>query len=198
MVVKLQRNDKSWWKKNMNKNTRLLFDINFILNKISLSERERVAELGCGNFGYFVFPAAKLVGDKGKLFAVDILKNTLDEIKSRAFKENLKQIEVIWSNLEVFKATKIESSSLDKALLINVLHQSTKKIEILREAVRMLKSGAKLLIIEWKNIDVPIGPDYNTRVSKQAIKEAAPKLGLVLEDYFEAGPYHYGLIFYKS
>jgi ubiquinone/menaquinone biosynthesis C-methylase UbiE len=182
----------------MSKNTRVLFDINFILNKISLSERETIAELGCGNFGYFVFPAAKLIGDKGRLFAVDILKNTLEEIKKRAFQENLKQIETVWSNLEIFKGTKIESSSLDKALLINVLHQSTKKAEILRESVRMLKTGAKLLIIEWKSIDTPIGPDHKTRVSKQTIKEAAPKLGLVLEDDFEAGPYHYGLIFYKS
>jgi len=182
----------------MSKNTRLLFDINFILNKITLSERERVAELGCGNFGYFVFPAAKLIGPRGQLFAVDILKNTLEEIKKRAFQENLKQIEVIWSNLEIFKGTKIESSSLDKALLINVLHQSTKKAEILRESVRMLKNGGKLLIIEWKSIDTPIGPDHKIRVSKQIIKEAAPKLGLVLEEDFEAGPCHYGLIFYKS
>jgi ubiquinone/menaquinone biosynthesis C-methylase UbiE len=182
----------------MNKNTRVLFDINFILNKISLSEREVIAELGCGNFGYFVFPAARLIGDKGKLFAVDILKNTLEEIKKRAFQENLKQIETIWSNLEIFKGTKIESSSLDKALLINILHQSNKKADILRESVRLLKSGGKLLIIEWKSIDTPIGPDHKNRVSKQVIKEAGPKLGLILEDDFEVGPYHYGLIFYKS
>lgn len=176
----------------------VLFDIHGILNKIAISENHQVAELGCGNFGYFVFPTAKLIGTRGRLYAVDILKTTLDEIRKRALLENLQQIETVWSNLEVFKGTKIESSSLDRALLINVLHQSTKRVEILREAVRMLKSGGRLLIVEWKASDSPFGPSGDKRVSKEALKQAAPKLGLVLETEFEAGTYHYGLIFHKS
>ena len=61
-----------------------------------------MAELGCGNFG-FVFPIARLVGRSGKVYAVDILKSTLQEIKARATKENLPQVITIWSNLEIFK-----------------------------------------------------------------------------------------------
>lgn len=178
-------------------NKTLLFDINFILHKIAIEEGQKVAELGCGNFGYFVFPLAKLVGNHGHVFAVDVLKNTLEDIKKHALRENYQQIETIWSNLEVFKGAKIESSSLDRALLINILHQSNKRGEILREAVRMLKTNGQLLIVEWKNIDSPLGPKIETRVNKEAIKEAAPKLGLTLESEFEAGPYHYGLIFHK-
>jgi hypothetical protein len=61
-----------------------------------------------------------------------------------------------------------------------------------------MKTKAKMLIIEWKHIDSPLGPPLNKKVQKSALKEAAPKLGLSLEDEFEAGPYHYGLIFHKS
>lgn len=179
-------------------NKNLIFDINFILNKISITEGQKVAELGCGNFGYFVFPVAHLVGGRGRVFAIDILKNTLEDIKKRAMLENLQQIETVWSNLEIFKGTKIESSSLDQALLINILHQSEKRAEILREAVRMLKTGSRLLIVEWKKIASPIGPKTEQKVNKESIKTAAPKLGLSLETEFEAGPYHYGLIFHKS
>ncbi len=110
----------------------------------------------------------------------------------------MQQIETIWSNLEIFKGTKIESSSLDRALLINILHQSAKRAEILREAVRMLKIGSRLLVVEWKNVASPLGPQVDKRVNKESLKEAAPKLGIVLETEFEAGPYHYGLIFHKS
>lgn len=178
-------------------NKTILFDINFILNKIAITEGQRVAELGCGNFGYFVFPVAKLVGPRGRVFAIDILKNTLEDIKKRALQENLQQIKTVWSNLEIFKGAKIESASLDQALLINILHQSDKKIEILREASRMLKNGSRLLIVEWKNSASPFGPKTEKRVSKESLKEAASRLGLNLDTEFEAGPYHYGLIFHK-
>ncbi|MGE5425499.1 MAG: class I SAM-dependent methyltransferase [Bacillota bacterium] len=176
----------------------ILFDIPGILNKIAIEEGQTVGELGCGNFGYFVFPVARLVGARGKLYAVDILKSTLEEIKKKAVTENLKQIETIWTNLEVFKGAKIESSSLDRALLINTLHQSQKRAEILRESVRLLKSGGRLLVVEWKNGESPLGPPTEKRVSRDALKQAGPRLGLILKDEFDAGPFHYGLIFHKS
>ncbi len=174
-----------------------LFDINSILSKIGIDEKQRVAELGCGNFGFFVFPLARLVGRQGKVYAVDILKPTLEEIKKEAKKNNLPQITTVWSNLETFKAADIETSSLDSALLINVLHQSKKKIEILRESIRLLKRGGRLAIIEWKNMDLPLGPKPDQRVKIESLKTAIPKIGLNIVEEFNAGPYHYGLILIK-
>lgn len=174
-----------------------LFDIKAILDKMSLEEKQHIAELGCGNFGFFVFPLAKLVGRQGRVYAVDILKSTLEEIKKRAKQENLPQVETIWSNLEIFKATKIETNSLDAALIINTLHQSEKKIEILRESIRLLKRGGKLLIVEWRPVASPFGPPTEKRVKIESLKTAAPKVGLNIQEEFEAGPYHYGLILIK-
>jgi len=174
-----------------------LFDIAAILSKIGIGEKQKVAELGCGKFGFFVFPLARLVGRQGRVYAVDILKPTLDQIAREAKKENFPQICPIWSNLEIFKATKIETNSLDGALLVNVLHQSEKKIEILRESIRLLKRGGKLLIIEWKDIDLPLGPSPERRVKLNSLKIAIPKIGLNIKEEFEAGPYHYGLILTK-
>lgn len=174
-----------------------LFDIANILGKMSIAEKQHIAELGCGNFGFFVFPLARLVGRQGKIYAVDILKDTLAEIKSRSTKENLPQIETVWSNLEIFKATKIETNSLDSALIINVLHQSTKRSEIIREATRLLKRGGKLLIIDWKNSDIPFGPAPDQRVNLENLKATVLKMNLAIADEFNAGPYHYGLILSK-
>jgi ubiquinone/menaquinone biosynthesis C-methylase UbiE len=164
---------------------------------MDIGERQQVAELGCGNFGFFAFPLARLVGRQGKVYAVDILKSTLEEIKKEAVKDNLPQIIPIWSNLEIFKATNIETNSLDNAFLINTLHQSDKKIEILREAIRLLKRGGKLLIIEWKSIDSPLGPAAEKRVKIESLKNVTAKIGLDIKEEFEAGPYHYGLILIK-
>jgi len=174
-----------------------LFDIDAILRKMGVEEKQSVAELGCGNFGFFVWPLAKTVGRHGLVYAVDILKSTLDEIRRQAAIDNLPQVKTVWSNLEIFKATAIETSSLDNALLVNVIHQSTKKIDLLREAIRLLKRGGKLLIVEWKSTDSPLGPKPDQRVKLEALKIAAPKVGLDITEEFDAGPYHYGLVLTK-
>jgi ubiquinone/menaquinone biosynthesis C-methylase UbiE len=179
-----------------NKKT-ILFDIENILRKITVEEGQKVAELGCGNFGFFVWPLARLVGRRGQVYAVDILKSTLDEIRRQALRENFPQVKIVWSNLEVFKATNVETNSLDSALLVNVLYQSDKRTEILREAIRLLKRGGKLLIVEWGNADSPLGPTLDKRVKLDSLKAAAPKIGLGIKEDFSAGPYHYGLILTK-
>ena len=175
----------------------ILIDAKHILEKAQIAEGMQVVDLGCGTLGHFVFPLAKIVGKNGKIYAVDILKIALDTIRRRIKLENFKNIETVWSDLEVFKATKIESSGLDAAMLLNTLYLSHKRAEIIRESVRMLKQGGKLIIVEWQSANIPFGPPMTERVKKDSLIHGAGKLGLKLIDEFIAGQYHYGVIFEK-
>jgi len=175
----------------------ILIDANLIMSKALLEEKMKVADLGCGSSGHFVFPAAKIVGKKGTVYAVDILRTVLETINKRARAENFANIKTIWSNLEIFNATKIEAGSLDVVFLINTLHQSHKRAEILREAIRLIKRGGRLVVVEWKNIAAPFGPPPEERVKKELLDNGAKKLGLRPEEEFEAGQYHYGLAYVK-
>lgn len=173
------------------------FDINLVLKKLDIKENDVVAELGCGHFGHFVFPVAKMLSRQSTLYAIDIIPAVLDEIKKRAHTENLPQIKTIWSNLEIFKGTKIESSSVDIALLINILNQSEKKVEILREAVRLIKSGGKMLVVDWKRDALLFGPKLENRVNIEAFKQTAPKLGLTITQEFEIGERYHAFLLKK-
>jgi ubiquinone/menaquinone biosynthesis C-methylase UbiE len=181
----------------MNKSNNKLFDIDFILRHLELKERDKVADLGCGSFAYFTFKAARLVGERGKVYAVDIIKNIVEDVEKEAWQQNLKQIKSIWSNLEVYKGTKIESSSLDKALLINTLNQSSDKEAMIKEANRMLKSGGKLLVVDWKLSAAPFGPEPHRRINPHILKEKLKQYNLQTEKEFEAGAFHYAIIFKK-
>jgi len=174
-----------------------LFDINLILNKIGITEGWQVLEAGCGQFGHFVFPSAKLVGKQGKVFAVDILKTHLEEIERQKRTDVLPQIETIWTNLEVWQGTKIPAGTLDAVLLVNTLNQTAKRSDALKELTRVLKRDGKLLIIEWKEHDLLFGPKPEKRINRENLKNLAPKLGLKLIEEFEAGTMHYALIFKK-
>jgi len=175
-----------------------LIDAGIIVKKAKITENMKVADLGCGATGHFVFPIARLVGKKGVVYAVDILKTVLGNIDKISKQEGLENIKTVWSDLEIFGATRIEPNSLDLGLLINTLYLSNKRIEIIKESVRLLKKGGKLIIAEWRSTALPFGPSVENRVKEEIVLEAAPKIGLLQVDEFDAGPYHYGLVFEKA
>lgn len=174
-----------------------LLDVNFIMAKAKIADRMKVADFGCGSSGHFVFPAAKIVGSHGLVYAVDILKTSLESLDKRAKQENIKNVKTIWSDLEVYRATKIDAESLDVGLLINTLYLSRKKIEIIRESIRMIKRGGLLLVVEWEDTSLPFGPPPEERVKIEPLRKVCEKLGLKVTEQFEAGQYHYGLLLEK-
>lgn len=173
------------------------FDENLVIKKAQIGEGMRIADLGCGYTGRFAFPMARLVGRSGVIYAVDAKKDALESMAKLAKRENISNIKTVWSDLEIFKATKIESSSIDVVLLMNVLFQSQKRVEVIREAVRLLKKDCRLIIIEWVKTAALFGPPVASRISKESLKNSLSKLGLKLEEEFEPGPYHYGLVCIK-
>lgn len=175
-----------------------LLNIDLIFEKAKIKEGEKIGDFGCGKNGYFSFLSAKNVGRKGMVYAVDIIKNNLAIVEKEAKEHNLPQIKTVWSDIETFKATKIEEESLDLIFLVNILHESSKPIDIIKESVRLLKRGGRLVVVEWKKIASPIGPDVASRLDKEFIINIANKAGLIKEEEFEAGKYHFGILFVKA
>ena len=174
----------------------LLF-IEEIIKKAKIKDGMKIADLGCGTHGYFIFNPSFLVGNSGIVYAVDVLKRVLEDIDKTIKLENYKNVKTIWSNLENYKATKIDSMTLDIVFLVNVLHQSNKKVDLLREAIRMLKKNGMIIIVDWIQGATLIGPEKDKKIDKENLILAMQKLGLNLEEDFVAGKYHYGLIFKK-
>ncbi len=168
-----------------------------IMDELDIKQGMLVADLGCGTAGHFVFPAAKRVGDSGKVFAADILKSVLETVENRARVDGFINIETVWTNLEIYGATKIANDTLDIAMLINVLFQTKPLENVIREAIRLIKPGGKLLIIDWKISGTPFGPKEIDRIDSEKVKSFILELNLILHKEFDAGPYHFGMIFTK-
>lgn len=174
-----------------------LLDAGALLKKVGVAERMKIADFGSGAYGHFVFPASQMVGKDGTVYAVDILRPALEAISKKAKQENISNILTVWSDLEVFKATHIDPESVDIGLLINNLYPSKKRAEILRECVRVIKKGGKLLVVEWEETSSPFGPPPKERVKIELLKIAGEKLGLKINESFSAGQFHYAVIFTK-
>ena len=175
-----------------------LLDASKILKEIlGLTIGNTVADLGAGG-GMFTINAARIVSDQGQIYAVDILRQTLSEIESKARMSGLYNVKTIWSNLEIVGAAKIPEASLDFALLVNVLFQSKKHFEVLSEATRLLKPGGKLLVIDWSNTGPGFAPSSELQVDKTKLLDYANQLELSLVQEFKAGEYHFGIVLQKA
>lgn len=179
---------------NIGFNTRLL-NIQLILDKVKIKDGQKVADLGCGKFGHFAFAAAKLVGNRGQAYAVDVIKENLIIIDKEAKRNNISNLSTIWSDLELLGATKIKEQFLDLVFLVNILHENQQPFKIINEALRLLKIGGKILIVDWQPSASPFGP--KNRLDKNLLLTGCKKLGLHLEDDFNPGQYHYALLFTK-
>jgi len=103
-----------------------------------------VLDVGCG-VGYFTIPMARMVGDSGKVIAVDLQQQMLDMLRRRAEKAGvIGQIEL----------QKCEQDRLgvhveaDFALVFAMLHEVPDQARLLGEVRECLKPGGKLLLAE--------------------------------------------------
>lgn len=184
---------------NHNMTETIMFDVSNIIKKLNIKRGDVVADLGTGREGRMALAAAKYVGDEGLVYAVDIVKAILPSIQTKAAIYGLHNIKTVWSDLEVFGATKaISDNSLDVAFLVTILFQSKKHDDIIKETVRMLKPGGRLAIVDWKTgHEAPIGPAKHMRVNPKIIIDMVSQFGLKLVEEFDAGRLHWGLIFIK-
>src|ERR1051325_2669602 len=62
-----------------------------LLKLLKIKPGDAVVDLGCGS-GYLTFPMAKMVGAKGKVYAVDIQEEMLDIVRKRMKEKGLKNV----------------------------------------------------------------------------------------------------------
>lgn len=168
-----------------------------IISRAQVQSGMTIADIGCGNQGYFILPLARLIGREGKAYAVDVQKTVLDGVRSKARLDGITNLETVWSNLEKVGSTQIPADSLDVALLINVLHQNADARSILRECARLLKKGGRLIVVDWKKTGTPFGPDVAIRVASEDIEDLAEELNYHLLESSDVGAYFWGLILEK-
>ena len=123
----------------------------------SLEAGQVVLDYGCG-VGSYALPAAQIVGDGGKVFALDIHPLAVEAVERRARSADLSNVETIQSNLD----TGLTSESVDVVLLYDVLHAVPDQHALLQELHRILKPEGRL----------SVHPDHMTRDELLAIVAA--------------------------
>jgi ubiquinone/menaquinone biosynthesis C-methylase UbiE len=159
---------------------------------LGLKKNMLAADFGCGG-GQWAVELAQIL-EQGKVYAIDLLDEPLSATRSRAKMENVENVEVVKGDIEKL-IPRLLADSLDLVLMTNLLFQIKDKKLVFEEAKRVLKSGGKILVIDWKE-SAFIGPEK--KLPPAELKTLAAELGFSLFGEFSAGNFHYGLIFEKQ
>lgn len=156
----------------------------------------KIADFGCGA-GYFTIILAEKTGSQGKVYALDVQESALDNVRAKARVHNLENIETIRTNLEILGSSGLSDASQDIVLLANILFQSNKVEDIIKEGIRVLRKGGQMIIIDWKKGTNGFGPPDNLRRSQEELKALSEKNNLVFDHDFDAGNFHFGITLKK-
>jgi SAM-dependent methyltransferase len=115
-----------------------------VLIKVGISDRQTVLDYGCGP-GTFTIAAAGIVGEEGKVYALDVRPRALERIREKAGGEKIRNIETILLDTSGF-ATGLDDETVDVILLYDVFHDIKDKRGLLQELHRVLKSEGLLSV----------------------------------------------------
>jgi ubiquinone/menaquinone biosynthesis C-methylase UbiE len=110
-----------------------------ILKEVGIQPGFRVLDYGCGP-GSYIIPLAELVGEAGKVYALDIHPLAIHRVQHIASKKHLANVETILSDCK----TSLHRSSLDVVLLYDVFHHLSDRNGVLQELHRVLKADGIL------------------------------------------------------
>lgn len=167
-----------------------------ILRRFTIREGVRLVDLGSG-VGHFTIPAARMVGPTGRVYAVDVRKETLERLVTAAKEEDIEYIDIMQGDIETLGGTGIRDDWAHIVILANTLFQAEDRASVLAESYRILRPGGRLLLVEWSGSFGGIGPREEHVVSEDTAERLCEHAGLYWHDSIEAGKYHYAYVYRK-
>ena len=162
-----------------------------VLSALSLHRGDTVADLGAGS-GYFTFRMAPLVGDTGKVLAVDVQDAMLQALKQRAAAMKAR-------NVEVIKGTETDPhlppNALDLVLLVDVYHELAYPREMMEKVRASLKPKGRVVFVEYRKEDPEVPIKEVHKMSVQQLEKEMAAVGLIRRRTIETLPLQHIVIF---
>lgn len=162
-----------------------------VMTALGLKSGEIIADIGAGS-GYFTFRLAQPVGDKGKIYAVDVSPDMILHINRRV--RELKATNVV-SILADPDDPLLLDASIDRFFFSDSWHHIEAQTKYLSLVKRMLKPGGEVVMIDFHKKDLPVGPPLQMKIAREDVIKQMETNGFRLAKEHTFLPYQYFLVF---
>lgn len=180
------------------RSSREILDPSRVLSTVGLKEGDVFLDAGSGD-GYMSLAASRIVGDEGKVYAVDIWEESINRFKEEIEKENIENIEAIIADIS--EKIPVADESIGMLYMGNVLHGSVENDEVetvMGEIQRVVKSNGVFAVVEFKKEDATHGPPLSVKIAPDDVKKIVETHGFKVKKVEEVGIYHYAVISIKK
>lgn len=166
-----------------------------VIDNLGLVREQTVADIGSGG-GYYSLRFAKIVGNGGRIYAVDVDHKLLDYLRREAESLRLSSIKPILT--EGFP-TAIPAGSVDLVFVRNVYHHLSDPVGYFGTMKKCLKPGGKVAIIDYReNGGFSFHSLFKHSVSPAKVGEDMAKAGYTLVRSYDFIPEQYFMVFRPS
>ncbi|MCW4026826.1 MAG: methyltransferase domain-containing protein, partial [Candidatus Bathyarchaeota archaeon] len=133
-----------------------------VVSALDLRPGQVIADIGAGS-GYFSFRLAQAVGPKGLVFAIDVNPNMIRHL-------NRKKRDLGFGNVFSVLAEEddplLPNDSVDVFFICNTWHHIPDQEKYLRLMRDMLRHGGKVVMIDFRKEELPVGPPLETKIAR--------------------------------
>lgn len=131
-----------------------------------------IVEIGSGT-GYFSF---RLAEAGAHVIAADVDRRFLDYVDRRKTERKLGDEKLI-TRLIPYDSPQLSKEEADLVLLVDVYHHIDNRGDYFKQVLAGIKTGGRLVIVDFKLIETPNGPPLSMRVSPEQVQNELTTAG---------------------
>lgn len=136
----------------------------YIWNKLALNRCNTIVDIGAGT-GLFTKAFLSLAGG-GKAYAADISPVMVEWMEENLSSDSGKIIPMLMDESRI----SLKEKSVDLVLMFNLYHELEEPASLLAEAMRILREGGTICIVDWKKEKTEHGPSLDHRIGSDDIR----------------------------
>ena len=162
-----------------------------VIHALGLKPGEIVADIGAGS-GYFTFHLARHVGDKGKVYAVDVSPDMVRHLNRRIRESKASNVITILADPD---DPLLPDQSVNRFFICDVWHHVDNQTKYLSLMKKMLKPGGEIVMIDFHKKELPFGPPLQMKIAREDLIKQMETNGFRLSKEHTFLPHQYFLVF---